>query len=167
VFGAGVRPLRFEAAVFDAMLEGWRCQQLARFFKPKTIGANLQAAYAFREHADCWPWQWRAEHADEYFSDLLCRPRGLRPATVRGYQLRLKSLLGYLVDQRYPWTAICRHEFDAVPVQIFDDYNMVARLSGLRVTRAAGHCRSTSSRRSLPAATSGSAVAAVWGARAS
>jgi integrase/recombinase XerC len=128
VFGAGVRPLRLEAAVFEAMLGGWRAQQLARFFKPKTIRGNLQAARAFHAHADAWPWEWRPEHADEYFSDLLCR--GLRPATVRGYQLRLKGLSVYLTDPRYPWLAICRREFGSVPVQLFDDHNVVAHLSG-------------------------------------
>src|SRR3954453_6782784 len=40
VFGAGVRPLRIEQALFDAMLGGWRSQQTARYLKPKTIHAN-------------------------------------------------------------------------------------------------------------------------------
>src|SRR3954453_17282513 len=48
VFGAGVRPLHLEEAVWEAMLEGWRAQQVARYFKPKTIKANLQAARSFR-----------------------------------------------------------------------------------------------------------------------
>ena len=118
VFGGGVRPLHLEQAVFEAMLEGWRRQQLARFFKPKTIRSNLQAARAFREHADCWPWQWRPEHADEFFSDLVCEPNRRRPATLRSYQLRLKGLPVYLTDPRYPWMAICRREFEQVPVEL-------------------------------------------------
>jgi hypothetical protein len=31
VFGAGVRPLRIEEALFEAMLDGWRAQQTARY----------------------------------------------------------------------------------------------------------------------------------------
>jgi hypothetical protein len=56
VFGAGVRPLRFEEALFDAMLDGWRAQQAARYLKPKTVKADVQAARSFSAHADCWPW---------------------------------------------------------------------------------------------------------------
>ncbi len=128
VFGAGVRPLRFEEALFDAMIEGWRAQQAARYLKPKTVRANVQAARAFCVHAEGWPWEWRPLHADEYFADLLSEPRSLRPATVRGYQLRLKGFLDYVTDARYPWLAICEREFGRAPVQLFDDDNLVAHL---------------------------------------
>ena len=37
VFGAGVRPLHFESALFEAMLAGWRRQQVAGYLKAKTI----------------------------------------------------------------------------------------------------------------------------------
>ena len=37
VFGAGVRPLHLESALFEAMLSGWRSQQSARYLKAKTI----------------------------------------------------------------------------------------------------------------------------------
>jgi integrase/recombinase XerC len=57
VFGAGVRPLRFEEALFGAILDGWRAQQAARYLKPKTMWANVQAARSFCAHADCWPWE--------------------------------------------------------------------------------------------------------------
>jgi len=40
VFGAGVRPLRLEESLFEAMVQGWRAQQAARFLKPKSILAN-------------------------------------------------------------------------------------------------------------------------------
>jgi hypothetical protein len=43
VFGAGVRPLHLERAVFEAMLSAWRGQQTARYLKPKTIHANETA----------------------------------------------------------------------------------------------------------------------------
>ncbi len=130
VFGAGVRPLRFEEALFDAMIEGWRAQQLARYLKDKTIRANVQAARAFCSHAECWPWQWRPLHADEYFADLLSAPHALRPATVRGYQIRLKGFLDYVSDGRYPWQAICAREFGRAPQQFLDEANLIAHLDG-------------------------------------
>ena len=130
VFGAGVRPLRLEEAVWEAMLRGWRAQQTARYFKPKTVRANLQAARSFASFTGRWPWEWHAEDVDSYFSALLGPPRSLRPISVRGYQARLRGLVGYLVDERYPWVAICRHEFGQTPVQLFDDRYGLAHLTG-------------------------------------
>ncbi len=57
VFGPGVRPLRMEEAVFEAvfeaMLDGWRAQQTARYLKPKTIQHN--EARRARVHRSRWP----------------------------------------------------------------------------------------------------------------
>ncbi len=50
VFGAGVRPLQMERALFEAMVAGWRSQQAARYLKPKTIQANEGGVRAFVEH---------------------------------------------------------------------------------------------------------------------
>jgi integrase/recombinase XerC len=130
VFGAGVRPLRLEEAVWEAMLRGWAAQQSARYFKPRTVSANLQAARSFASFTGRWPWDWYAEDVDAYFSALLEPPRGLRPATVRGYQARLRGLVGYLVDERYPWVAICRREFGRAPVKLFDDRYGLAHMTG-------------------------------------
>jgi site-specific recombinase XerD len=128
VFGVGVRPLRMEAAVFDAMLAGWRSQQTARYLKPKTIAANESGVRRFAEHVGCWPWEWRVSHADEYFEDLLSRPQRLARSTLRAYQWRLKLFSEYVCDRRYPWSAICEREFDRAPGQLFGERNLVAHL---------------------------------------
>jgi integrase/recombinase XerC len=130
VFGAGVRPLYLEDALWEAMLEGWTAQQVARYFKPKTIKANLQGARSLVAFTGRKPWDWHAEDVDRYFTALLTEPRGLRAATVRGYQARLRGLMAYLVDERYPWPAICRQEFGRVPAQLFDDRYGIAHLTG-------------------------------------
>jgi hypothetical protein len=83
VFGPGVRPLRVEAALFEAMLDGWRAQQAARYLKPKTVAANERGVRVFVEHVGRWPWEWRASHVDEYFEDLLARPQRLARSTLR------------------------------------------------------------------------------------
>lgn len=128
VFGAGVRPLHFERALTDAMLAGWRSQQTARYLKPKTIRANETGVRAFVEHTACWPWEWRAQHVDEYFEDLLSRENRLARSTLRAYQLRLKSFSEYACDRRYPWSVICEREFGRGPGQLFDERNLVAHL---------------------------------------
>ena len=128
VFGAGVRPLQLERALFEAMLAGWRSQQAARYLKPKSIRANEVGVRAFIEHVGCWPWEWRAAHADEYFEDLLTRPQRLARSTLRAYQQRLKAFSEYACDRRYPWSVICEREFGHGPGQIFDARNLVAHL---------------------------------------
>jgi len=128
VFGAGVRPLQMERALFEAMVAGWRSQQAARYLKPKTIQADEGGVRAFVEHVGCWPWEWRASHADEYFEDLLARPQRLARSTLRAYQLRLKGFSDYVCDRRYPWSVICEREFGRGPGQLFDERNLVAHL---------------------------------------
>src|SRR3954452_22996528 len=49
VFGVGVRPLRLEDALCEAMLTGWRSQQAARYLKPKAVRANETTVRAFLE----------------------------------------------------------------------------------------------------------------------
>src|SRR3954470_21435031 len=59
VFGVGVRPLRLEEALCEAMLAGWRSQQAARYLKPKTVRANEATVRAFVAASGVWPWEWR------------------------------------------------------------------------------------------------------------
>jgi integrase len=128
VFGVGVRPLHLEQAVFDAMLSGWRSQQVARYIKAKTIEANESGVRRFAEHVGCWPWEWRSSHVDEYFEDLLARPERLARSTLRAYQFRLKGFSDYVCDRRYPWLVISEREFGRGPGQLFDGRNLVAHL---------------------------------------
>jgi site-specific recombinase XerD len=128
VFGAGVRPLHIEEALFEAMLAGWAAQQSARYLKAKTIRANATGVRAFVAHTGAWPWEWRAPDVDEYFEDLLARPRRLARSTLRAYQLRLKTFADYACDRRYPWSVICERKFGRGPAQLFDERNLVAHL---------------------------------------
>jgi integrase/recombinase XerC len=128
VFGAGVRPLRLEEALFEAMLAGWASQQAARYLKPRSIKTNEAGVRAFLEHVGCWPWEWRASHVDEFFKDLLARPQRLARSTLRSYQQRLRSFSEYVCDRRYPWSVICEREFGRGPGQLFDERNQIAHL---------------------------------------
>jgi len=128
VFGAGVRPLRVEQAIFDAMLEGWRRQQLSRGSKLRTIDANVAIVCRVRDHVDAWPWEWRAEDVEQFVADLAVGPPPRRPATLRNYQSRLRAFLSFASDERYPWPVVCRHEFGRAPVQLFDARNLIVHV---------------------------------------
>lgn len=129
LFGDGVRPLRIEETLFDAVLAGWRRQGAARHLAAATLKAREATVRRFQVAAGLWPWQWRAVHVDEWTEDLSSPPRRLSVSTLRSYQGALRGFMDYLVDERYPWAAICEREFGGRPVQILDDSNAIGHVS--------------------------------------
>jgi site-specific recombinase XerC len=129
VFGDGVRPLRLEEAVFEAMLEGWARQQRSRMLRPTTIASGVALVRRVRDGAERWPWQWMAEDLEDFFSDLASAPHRRRPATLRNYQSQLRGFLGFLVDERYSWRAVCRGCFGRVPMQLLDERNLIVHVN--------------------------------------
>ncbi len=81
--GAPLR--RPEEQVFEAMLDGWRNQQLARNLALSTINGRERKVRAFAAHADAFLWNWSSTLADEWFGDLRAI-RGCVRSTLRGYQ---------------------------------------------------------------------------------
>ena len=128
LFGVGVRPLRLEEAVFEAMLRGWRAQQSARHLAASTQRDRETTVRRFQAHVGRWPWEWQALDADEWLEDLGGPPRRLSVSTLRGFQAALRVFLDYLIDERYPWAAICEREFEGRPVQVIDERNRIAHV---------------------------------------
>jgi integrase/recombinase XerC len=54
----GARLLHPREQVFEAMLEGWRNQRLARNLAHATVEAGEQKVRAFARHVDVYPWDW-------------------------------------------------------------------------------------------------------------
>src|ERR1700738_5060788 len=95
--GAGGRPLvgglpllRPEEQVLEAMMDGWRNQQLARNLALSTIEKRAVRLGAFFAHAGTYPWEWLPQHADEWFGDLRS-VRNVSHSTMRTYQDALRS----------------------------------------------------------------------------
>jgi integrase/recombinase XerC len=65
-----VRPLRFEEALFEAILAGWVRQQRARMLAAGTIGPRERLVRRLQAHAAAWPWEWRAEHLEEWIAPV-------------------------------------------------------------------------------------------------
>src|SRR4051794_41351912 len=103
VFGAGVRPLRVEDGLCEAMLAGWRSQQAARYLKPKTVRANETTVRAFLEASGAWPWEWRAAPAGEVFGGLFGRPPPPARTTPPGYHQRPRGGSEVVCGPRPPW----------------------------------------------------------------
>jgi integrase len=129
LFGDGVRPLRLEETLFDAVLAGWRAQQAARHLAESTKREREALVRRFRSAVGRWPWEWRALDIDEWLEDLGGPPRRLSVSTLRGFQGALRAFLEYLSDERYPWVAICEREFGRRPVQLIDERNRITHVA--------------------------------------
>jgi site-specific recombinase XerD len=120
---AGAALLRPDAQVFEAMLEGWRRQQLSRNLASTTIESSLQLVRRFQAHSGDHPWQWTPAHLEEWTADLRA-VHGLALSTVRSYQRTVRLFLGYVCDPVYGWDRECEQRFGAHPVQICHEWNM-------------------------------------------
>ena len=78
LFGDGVRPLHLEAALFEALLEGWRRAQGGRHLTEETKRSREAIVRRFQAHANRWPWEWRPLDVDEWMEDLGSPPKGAR-----------------------------------------------------------------------------------------
>ena len=124
----GVSLLHPEDQVFEAMLEGWCNQQLARNLAPSTVESRQRQVRAFARHCAAFPWQWSPHLADEWFTDLRS-VRHVGRSTVRGYQVAIRGFCGYLTDPAYGWPAQCEQRFGTHPIQIIHEVNAAAHVA--------------------------------------
>jgi len=117
-------PLHLEPALFDAMLEGWRTQHMARRLSPAFIRKEELTVRRFQDFTGCWPWQWRAEHLEAWIAQ-----GSWTHSTIRAYEGSLSMFLGYVCDTRYGWAEACLDRLGAVPVQICNEHNTAVHVT--------------------------------------
>ena len=124
----GVVQLRPADAMVEAMLRGWRAQQLGRGLREESISDRELLIRRFMAFTNEYPWQWTAAHVDEWSSWLVAE-RHLAASTVRHYQGMLRLFTEFLTDGRYGWAVACEEQFGTVPVAICHEWNTVAHLN--------------------------------------
>ena len=124
----GVSLLHPEDQVFEAMLTGWRNQQMARNLAPSTVDSREHQVRAFTRNAGGYPWQWSAHLADEWFSDLRS-VRHCGRSTVRGYQVAIRGFCNFVTDPAYGWAVECEQRFGTHPIQVINEVNAAAHVS--------------------------------------
>jgi integrase/recombinase XerC len=127
---SGVVQLRPEDAMVEAMLGGWRAQQLARGLREDTIGPRERLVRRFCEFTADYPWAWLPGHMDEWSLHLTAEQR-LAPSTVRSYQCTLRLFTEFLTDGRYGWVVACEQAFGPGkhPVAICHEWNTIVHLN--------------------------------------
>ncbi len=91
---AGVPLLRPGEQVLEAMLTGWRNQQLARNLAFSTVEGRENRVRDFTRHCGAAPWEWSAQLADEWFTDIRA-VRGNARSTLRSYQEALRLFCAF------------------------------------------------------------------------
>jgi len=132
---SGVTQLRPEDAMFEAMLRGWRAQQVARGLNPGTVDKREQLVRRFMAETNEYPWGWTPGHVEEWILSVTGE-RHLAPSSIRGYQVDLRLFNEYLVDARYGWASACEEAFgpDVYPVAVFHEWNTLAHLDAYEGT---------------------------------
>lgn len=118
----GVALLNPAEQVFQAMLDGWRNQQLSRNLAFTTIARREDVVERFRTFTAEDPWLWTVADVDEFFMELRA-VRSASHSTLLGYQNALRLFLGYLIDPVYGWAEECMSRFGTHPVQICHEWN--------------------------------------------
>ena len=70
------RLLRPDEQVFEAMLAGWRDQQLSRNLGEPTVRRRLEGVRRFQRFTNDWPWRWRPVDMEEFTAQLRERAAG-------------------------------------------------------------------------------------------
>lgn len=120
----GATPLRPEPALFDAMLEGWRRQQVSRRLSGPLIDGRERVVRRFAEFTGGWPWQWRSAQVEAWVAS-----GGWAHSTVRSYQGALAQFLDYVCDPRYGWVAECEQRVGDRPVQVCHEGNTAVHVA--------------------------------------
>ncbi|MBF6331886.1 hypothetical protein [Nocardia transvalensis] len=108
---------------FEAMLEGWRRHQSARYLRNATIDPRVRLIRRFNQFTGLYPWQWTSSDGEAFVDHLRGGDRGIRLSTARGYEVTIGLFVEYLRDPRYDWMSVCEQYFGDVPKPIFHEGN--------------------------------------------
>jgi len=125
---ANVRPLDEEGFVFTAMLDGWRDQQLSRGLAAHTIGVRIRFVRRFAAYCEKPPWEWCPVDLEDFTVHAMSTSRPLAKATIRGYQVVVRTFCDFVTDARYGWAFECERRFESAPQQICHDWNTMRHL---------------------------------------
>lgn len=115
--------LRAEDRVFEAMVDGWRAQMLARGLVSATIESRARLVTRFQRFTNDYPWAWRPVDLEEFLAERRCGDRPIALSTLRADANAIGMFCGYLASPVYGWLEFCEQMFGDVPAQICFDWN--------------------------------------------
>ena len=118
-----IRLFRAEDRVFEAMLDGWRTQMLARGLATATIDARGRVINRFQRFTGEYPWTWRPVDVEEFLGERRSGPKPLSLTTLRGDSNAIAMFCAYLIHPAYGWASFCEQTFGDVPSQVCFEWN--------------------------------------------
>lgn len=119
-----VRLFRAEDRVFEAMVDGWCTQMLARGLATTTIAARARLVIRFQRFTGEYPWTWRPVDVEEFLADRRSGARPVSLGTLRGDGNSIAMFCSYLTHPGYGWGPFCEKTFGNVPSQVCFDWNI-------------------------------------------
>ncbi|MER7244651.1 tyrosine-type recombinase/integrase [Kribbella sp. NPDC000426] len=114
---------RADDRVFEAILDGWRSQMLARGLAVDTIKARAGVVGRFQAFTGDYPWTWRPVDIEDFLAELRSRSRPIGLTTLRSYSNAVSMFCAYLTHPGYGWGDLCERTFGNIPTQICFDWN--------------------------------------------
>jgi len=114
---------RADERVFDAMLDGWRAQMLARGLTVATIDGRGRLIRRFQNFTGEFPWQWRPLDIEEFLAERRSGEKPISLTTLRSDSNAVAMFCAYLTHPACGWTDFCERTFDDIPAQICFEWN--------------------------------------------
>ncbi|MDQ1724586.1 MAG: hypothetical protein QOG52_1614 [Frankiaceae bacterium] len=115
---------RADERVFDAMIDGWRAQMLARGLTTATIEGRCRLIRRFQSFTGEFPWTWRPLDVEEFLGERRSGAKPISLTTLRSDSNAVAMFCAYITHPAYAWSEFCERTFGDVPAQICFDWNM-------------------------------------------
>ncbi|MEB2529253.1 tyrosine-type recombinase/integrase [Kocuria rosea] len=120
---ADVGLFRADERVFEAMLDGWRAQMLARGLTSTTITARCGVVARFQRFTGTFPWHWVPGDLEDFQAQRRSGPRPISLTTLRADSSAIAAFCTYLTTPVYGWADFCQQAFGDVPAQVVFEWN--------------------------------------------
>lgn len=114
---------RADERVFDAMLDGWRAQMLARGLTTQTIEGRSRILRRFQEFSGAYPWSWQPVDLDDFMAERRSGEKPISLNTLRSDSNAIAMFCSYVSSPTYGWIEFCEQAFGDVPAQIAFEWN--------------------------------------------
>lgn len=115
--------LRPDERVFDAMLDGWSAQMLARGLQVSTIENRLRVIRRFQGFSETFPWSWQPVDFDDYMAERRSGDKPIHLTTLRTESNTVAMFCSFLCSPAYGWAELCQATFGDIPSQICFQWN--------------------------------------------
>lgn len=114
---------RADERVFDAMVDGWRAQMLARGLTTGTIENRCRLLRRFQTFSGEFPWQWRPVDIEDFLAERRSGEKSISFTTLRSESNSVAMFCAYLTHPAYGWAEFCERTVGDIPSQICFDWN--------------------------------------------